>query len=110
MRRESTWGEIRLWLELRGSQLGVRFRRQEPIGPYIPDLVCLPRKLIVEIDGSSHDVEDQAYAARREEWFHRRGWTVLHFTERYVLENIDGTLEAIRRVLEDPASASDYAD
>ncbi|NIP94501.1 MAG: DUF559 domain-containing protein, partial [Akkermansiaceae bacterium] len=35
MRRDSTWGEIRMWQQLRGGQLGVRFRRQEPIGPYI---------------------------------------------------------------------------
>ena len=110
MRRESTRAEIYLWQQVRGRQLAVRFRRQEPIGPFIVYFVCLSKKLIIEVDGDSHNYRDQAYAERREEWFRTRGWTVLHFTERYVLDNIDGTLAVINHVLTDPAAASRYVD
>ena len=110
MRRTSTWGEIKLWQELRRSQLGVRFRCQEPIGPYIADFACRARKSIVEIDGSSHDVEDPAYANRRDLLFRERGWAVVHFAERYVLENLEGTLPVIRHVLEDPHAQWEYLD
>lgn len=102
MRQDSTWGEIRLWQELRRSQLGVRFRRQEPVGPYITDFACHAARLIVEIDGSSHNFRDETYAQRRDRWLRDQGWTVLHFTERYVLSNTEGALEVIRRALTDP--------
>lgn len=110
MRRESTWAEIYLWQQVRGRQLAVRFRRQEPIGPFIVDFACLSKKLIIEVDGSRHDYRDPAYAERRDEWFRTRGWTVLHFTERYVLDKIDGALAVINHILEDPASACRYVD
>ena len=41
MRRQSTRAEIYLWQHVRGKQLGVRFRRQHPIGPYIADFACV---------------------------------------------------------------------
>ena len=110
MRQQSTWGEIRLWQELRRSQLGVRFRRQDPIGPYIVDFACHARMVIVEIDGSSHDFEDAAYAARRDGLFREQGWTILHFSERYVLENTEGTLSVIEHVLRDPNAQWGYLD
>ena len=59
-----TDGERRLWSRLRGEQLGVKFRRQHPLGSYVADFACLEPRLIVELDGSQH--ADQAgYDARR---------------------------------------------
>ena len=49
-------------MHLRGHQLGVQFRRQHPIGPYIVDFCCVERMLIVELDGGQH--EDQRARAR----------------------------------------------
>jgi len=46
--------EAALWQQIRKSQLGVRFRRQVPIGPYIADFACLNPRVVVEVDGDSH--------------------------------------------------------
>ena len=99
MRKNPTWGELRLWQALRRSQLGVRFRRQEPIGPYIADFACHPHRLIVEVDGITHGFGDHAYALRRDQWFRERGWVVLHFNDDEVNKHLDDVLMAIRHAL-----------
>ena len=53
LRREETDAERRLWMYLRRHQLGVQFRRQHPIGPYIVDFCCVERLLIVECSPSA---------------------------------------------------------
>jgi very-short-patch-repair endonuclease len=53
LRRNATDAEKMLWLRLRNGQLGFKFRRQCPIGPYIADFCCKERKLIIELDGDS---------------------------------------------------------
>jgi very-short-patch-repair endonuclease len=74
MRAEPTRAEAILWLSLRGKSLGVRFRRQVPIGPYIADFACLSHRLIVEIDGLTHDEPGQyEYDQRRDRWFGSQG-------------------------------------
>ena len=52
LRREMTDSERKLWTGLRAEQLGVKFRRQHPLGNYIADFACLDPMLIVELDGS----------------------------------------------------------
>jgi very-short-patch-repair endonuclease len=55
MRNHPTEAESLLWQHLRRSQiLGRKFRRQEPIGPYIVDFLCYDPMLVIEIDGSQH--------------------------------------------------------
>jgi very-short-patch-repair endonuclease len=51
LRKELTPAERKLWAIIRNDQLGVSFRRQHAIGNYIPDFVCLEKKLIIELDG-----------------------------------------------------------
>ncbi|MCX6068820.1 MAG: DUF559 domain-containing protein [Chloroflexi bacterium] len=54
LRREPTPAEQKLWAALCRDQLGVSFRRQHAIGRYIPDFVCIQKKLILELDGGQH--------------------------------------------------------
>jgi very-short-patch-repair endonuclease len=54
LRRNMTDAEQRLWRHLRGRQLGVPFRRQYPVGPYVADFACVPLKLLIELDGGQH--------------------------------------------------------
>ena len=54
-RRYMTPAESALWEVLRRKQFGYRFRRQHPIGEYIPDFVCLPKRLVIEVDGGIND-------------------------------------------------------
>jgi len=84
-------------------------RRQQPIGPFIADFACYSHRLIVEIDGLTHDGREQ-YDEERDEWFRQRGWHVLRATDDEVLENLDGVvagiLIALRRAID--AEAGDY--
>jgi very-short-patch-repair endonuclease len=55
LRENQTDVERKLWSQLRGGNLGgVKFRRQHPIGPFIVDLCCVERGLVVELDGGQH--------------------------------------------------------
>ena len=55
LRKNMTPAEWRLWQHLRGKRLGgYRFRRQQPLGQYILDFVCVDAKLVIEIDGGQH--------------------------------------------------------
>jgi len=85
--------------------MGVKYRRQEPIGPFIVDFVCLARKLVVEVDGDSHD--DRRRDAYRDQWFLDRGWFVLRFWDDYVLEQTDDTVDLIALALEHPGDVPD---
>jgi very-short-patch-repair endonuclease len=56
LRSKATASEQALWEVLRRrQQWGLRFRRQQPIGPFVVDFICLERRLIVEVDGDVHD-------------------------------------------------------
>ncbi len=89
-----TDSERKLWAGLRGEQLGVRFRRQHPLGNYIADFACLGPKLIVELDGSQHQ-DQQAYDARRDAFFRAQGFGVLRFPTNVPFLNLDGMLQVI---------------
>ena len=105
MRKDPTRAELRLWWALRRNQLGLRFRRQEPIGPFIADFACLPKKLIVELDGAAH--EDIAADLRRDTWFHAHGWFVLRINNDDVVNSLDGVITLIRQALDDPQAIED---
>jgi very-short-patch-repair endonuclease len=93
-RRGMTDSEQRLWWGLRAEQLGVKFRRQHPLGNYVADFACLAPKLIVELDGSQH-ADDVEYDARRDRFFRESGFEVLRFPTDAPLVNFDGVRIAI---------------
>jgi very-short-patch-repair endonuclease len=64
---------------LRKDQLmGLHFRKQHPVGPYIADFACAKARLIVEVDGETHwTVEQRRRDARRTAFLEQDGWTVL---------------------------------
>ncbi len=97
LRRDMTEMEVRLWTYLRRRQLGVRFRRQEPIGPYIADFVCRASRLVVELDGWAH--EDLERDLDRDAAMESRGYTVLRFTNDDVYQDVDAVLDAIADAL-----------
>ena len=97
MRKEPTWFEFILWQKLRRRQFGVRFRRQEPIGPYVVDFVCFKKKLVIELDGESHD--DDLSDAIRDAWFHDRGFFVLRINNDHIRDDLEGALDLIAQAL-----------
>ncbi|HEX8469833.1 MAG TPA: endonuclease domain-containing protein [Brevundimonas sp.] len=96
-RRQMTPPEARLWVRLRGSRLGgFKFRRQHPIGPYIVDFYCAWVKLAVEVDGGSHDTEEQiAHDKRRTAWLGRQGVRVIRLRASSVRDEIEGVMDFI---------------
>jgi very-short-patch-repair endonuclease len=100
LRREPTDAEAKLWSHLRANQLGVKFRRQHPIGPFITDFCCPERHLVIELDGAQH-LEQTAYDARRSAYLFSRGQRVLRFWDDAVLTSIDAVLEQIKTTLQE---------
>ena len=82
LRRHATKSERILWAALREQQpaTSLKFRRQYPIGVYIADFACLSCRLIVEIDGLSHDGKAE-YDTHRDAVLAREGYHVLHFAD-----------------------------
>jgi len=66
MRMVATESEARLWAHLRRGQLGVRFRRQVVLGPFIVDFLAPSARLIVEVDGGVHLAQQDADKRRDE--------------------------------------------
>ena len=94
LRREMTDGERLLWQRIRGEQLGVKFRRQHPLGVYVADFACLAPLLIVEIDGSQH-MGQQAYDTMRDGFFKSRGFDVMRFAANLPFSDLQAIVEAI---------------
>ena len=103
LRKRQTDAENLLWRHLRGNQLeGLRFRRQHPLGRYIVDFICLEKRLVLEIDGGQHAVE-QDKDIERDNWLRTEGYRVLRFWNNDVLSNLEGVMESIRlNILSNP--------
>jgi very-short-patch-repair endonuclease len=101
LRRDQTDVERKLWFALRGRRFhGFKFRRQQPIGPYIADFASFDAKLVIELDGDQHGSEKGlAYDAARTRRFERDCFRVLRFANHEVNGNFDGVLDSIERAL-----------
>ena len=110
LRRGQTDAEKALWARLENRQLdGVKFRRQQPLGPYIVDFVSLERRIIVEVDGGQNNEpspfssEGEGGGRKRDEertaWLEKRGYQVLRFWNNEVLMNMEAVLERIMEAI-----------
>ena len=97
MRRVMTDAELKLWNEVRAHRLmGLGFRRQVPIGPFIVDFACSSHRLILEVDGSQHaEPEASEKDERRDAFLRSGGWTILRFWNDDVLREIDDVCQHI---------------
>lgn len=94
LRNRMTDAEWKFWEYASGSKLeGHKFRRQQSIGSYIVDFVCMQQKLIVEIDGSQH--MNSKRDAERTQNLESLGYRVLRFWNNDVLQNIEGVVETV---------------
>jgi len=97
-----TRAETLQWHHLKADRLaGLNFRRQTPIGNYIADFVAHSCKLIVELDGETHDFEERIRRDEvRDRWLTSRGYRVLRFTNDDVLKNLEGVVLSIAEAAE----------
>lgn len=96
-RQKMTDAEYVLWQHLRARALGVQFRRQHPLLDYIADFICLPKQLIIEVDGGYHFTEEQAELDKiREERLKDMGYHILRFTNEEVIYHTSYVIEIIK--------------
>lgn len=101
LRRSLTQPERTLWSLLRRNRLGLHFRRQHAMGPYILDVYCAAAALCVEVDGPSH-VDGAARDARRTEWLNEHGIRVARFSADEFEQRPAAVLAAIARAAAPP--------
>ena len=100
LRQTSTIPEVKLWQPLRNRRfVGLKFRRQFPVGPYVVDFVCLSHKLVIELDGGQHS-EQLDYDNKRTEYLNHCGFKVLRFWNSDIFLHFDIVLEQIRQWVE----------
>jgi very-short-patch-repair endonuclease len=101
LRRSLTEQEKKLWGALRDRRLGgFKFRKQQPIGPFIADFVCQEQRLIVEVDGSQH--ADSESDEARDAFLKAKGYRILRVWNNEVNGNLSGVLMAVLAALSDP--------
>ena len=98
MRKQPTDAERVLWKIVRGKRLeSFKFKRQQPLGSYIADIVCLGKRLIIEADGNHH--ADNHRDTLRDDWLRAEGFSVLRFWNHDILRDAPMVEETILREL-----------
>jgi cyclase len=107
LRNNMTQAEMVLWGHLKGSQLGVKFRRQHPLGIYIADFYCHQHKLVIELDGSIHEQPDiKLYDIERSEILELDGIRIIRFKNEQVFGQIEEVLNTIKQAIFSPFRGS----
>ena len=107
LRTNMTLHERMLWRHIRNEQLGVKFRRQQPMDHYIVDFVCLEKKLIIELDGGQHfDDKTKEKDDKRRVYLEKTGHQIIRFSNRDISQNMEGVLQTIVNALNTPNSNS----
>jgi len=101
LRKNMTDAERLLWSKIRNKQVGgMQFYRQKVIGDYIVDFYCHTARLVLEIDGGQHFLDDAIEMdGLREMYLKHLGLRVLRFTNLEVMKNTEGVIEEILRFL-----------
>ena len=95
-RREMSLPEVLLWIQLKQRPSGFKFRKLHPCGEFVADFYCDSAKLVIEVDGISHDMGDQPeFDAARDAWFLSQGIVTLRIQAVHILKNMDEVIETI---------------
>jgi very-short-patch-repair endonuclease len=88
-RKAGNLSEALLWLKLKDRNLnGIKFSRQVRIGNYIADFYCKDRKVVIEIDGWTHDDKFE-YDSQRDKFLSDHGITAIHIEDADVKKHMD---------------------
>jgi very-short-patch-repair endonuclease len=106
LRNRSTPAEEVLWGLLKRRPHGFKFRRQHPYSIYILDFYCHALKLVIEVDGSIHSLEEvKTQDQQRQEQLEKDSLTVLRFTNEAILTNLEEVINKIDRHISTLAKA-----
>ena len=101
-RKNMNLPEAELWYKVLNKRrmLNYRFIRQRPINKYIVDFYCAKLKLIIEVDGESHNDQIE-YDKKRERYLQNKGLKVIHYTNIEIMCNLEGVyLDIEKRIKE----------
>lgn len=99
-RKNQTDAELVLWNSLRNSQTGFKIRRQHVIEGYIADFICLPKKLVIEVDGDYYkDIDTIEYDKIRTEFLNTAGFEIIRFTNKQAIDNTQEVISSIKEKL-----------
>ena len=97
LRDKLTPPEQLLWSTLRNNQIAdLPFRSQHPLGPYIADFFCRDARLVIEIDGKTHQADQLTHDHARDQWMRSCGIHVLRVQAREVFAELEAVLRTIR--------------
>jgi very-short-patch-repair endonuclease len=104
LRHATTQPERTLWAVIRKNQIGLRFRREHPIGPYVLDFYCPSVHLCLEVDGPAHDEWDQIeHDAVRDAYLIAHGVQVLRFKAAEIEQRPAAVIARIRQAAPPPS-------
>ena len=95
LRKNMTEAELLIWEKLKHNSIGYRFKPQHPIGRFIADFYCHQLKLVIEIDGDIHELQEE-YDLERTKEMNRLGIRVVRFTNEEVRTNLVDIIERIK--------------
>ena len=102
LRRESTNAERLFWIQVKNKTIGYKFRRQFNIGRFIVDFYCHELRLIVEIDGFTHENEErQKRDAARQRYLENLGYKVIRYTDDQVLNDTEAMVRDLKNKCEE---------
>jgi len=99
LKENPTDAEKLIWGYLRNKKIGYKIRRQHVIDNFIPDFVCLSKKVVIEIDGGVH-LQQQEYDASRTNILNEKGYKVIRFTNDEVFANPMTVATKIKEILD----------
>jgi very-short-patch-repair endonuclease len=105
LRRRLSLPEMLLWRVLRLSRRELRFRKQHPIGPYVADFYCPSARMVIEVDGATHDARQDADSTR-DCYIESLGLTVFRVAAADVLSDPEAVADQIYRLCEAAAGPS----
>ena len=106
LRSTMTTAEEILWNVLGINNWKLKFRRQHPVANYVVDFYCHRIKLVIELDGAIHEVEEvKRHDTHRERHLKEFGLTVLRFKNVDVLNDTNGVLRTVEHAIEERSSS-----
>ena len=111
-RSKPTQAEEIIWELVKSKKLGgYKFRRQHIIDKFIADIVCLDKKLVIEIDGLIHQLPENIESDKdRTEILNQKGFHVIRFSNEEVVHETEKTLEQILKKLNDLPGSKENLD
>lgn len=88
--------EVLLWRLLKSKPMGVKFRKQHPLGDFVVDFFCHPARTVFEIDGIAHDMGDQpGFDAKRDARLAQLGVEIVRIPAMDVLKDPETVAESM---------------